>query len=83
MRPSSNADRTNGPNGTVSKIIAERSEFPKGLKEVWYDKAHIIREELQNADGWESQLSNDDTTDSTFWGYIVELRDAIVKPIEK
>ena len=69
--------------GTVTKIIAERSEFPKGLREVWYEKADIIREELQNADGWESQLSNDDTTDRTFWGYIVELRDIIVKPIEK
>ena len=69
--------------GTVSKIIAERSEFPKGLREVWYEKADIIREELQKADGWESHLSNDDIKDRTFWGYVVELRDAIVKPLNK
>lgn len=69
--------------GSVSKIIAERSEFPKGLRQVWYDKADIIREELQTADGWESDIKEDDTTDRTFWGYVVELKDAIVKPIEK
>ena len=28
--------------GTVSKIIAERSEFPKGKREVWYNKASIF-----------------------------------------
>jgi len=69
--------------GTVSKIVAERSEYPKGEREVWYNKTDVIREELQKADGWESQLKEDDTTDRTFWGYIVELRDVIVKPIEK
>lgn len=69
--------------GNVSKIIAERSEFPKDEREVWYEKADIIREELQNADGWESEFKDDDVTERTFWGYIVELRDAIVKPIEK
>lgn len=67
--------------GTVSKIVAERSEYPKGEREVWYNKTDVIREELQKADGWESQLKEDDTTDRSFWGYIVELRDVDVKTI--
>lgn len=69
--------------GTVSKIIAERSEFPKGLREIRYEKADIIREELHNADGWEREFKDDDETERSFWGYIVELRDAFIKPIER
>lgn len=67
--------------GTVSKIIAERSEFPKGKWVVWYHKAHTIQEEISHADGWESDKKDDDTTERTFWGYIVELKDVVVKPI--
>lgn len=69
--------------GTVSKIIAERSEFPKGEREVWYEKAQVVHEELQRADGWESDLDDDETTDRTFWGYIVKLKDVAVKPLAK
>lgn len=69
--------------GTVTRIIAERSEFPKGKKEVWYHKARTIQEEITRADGWERELNDDDTTERTFWGYIVELKDVIVKPIMK
>lgn len=68
--------------GTVTKIIAERCEFPKGEREVWYEKTQVIHEELQSADGWESELDDDDTTDRTFLGYIVELKDAVIKPIK-
>lgn len=67
--------------GIVSKITAERSEYPKGQKEVWYDRSDVIRDELQHADGWESELKNDETIDRTFWGYIVELKDVVVKPL--
>lgn len=74
---------THSIEGVVTKIIAERSEFPKGKREVWYNKAETIKEELQHADGWESDKRNDDTTERTFWGYIVELKDVTVKPIEK
>ena len=69
--------------GTVSKIIAERSEFPKGKREIWYNKALTIQEEILKADGWEKNYQGDDQTDRTFWGYIVTLKDAIVKPIVK
>ncbi len=68
--------------GTVSKIIVERSEFPKGQREAWYDMAEVIHEEISHADGWESEYKDDDTTDRTFWGYIVELKDVIVKPLK-
>ncbi len=69
--------------GKISKIIAERSEFPKGKKEVWYHRAQTIQEETQLADGHESNFENDDTTDRTFWGYIVTLTDVTITPLEK
>jgi hypothetical protein len=69
--------------GKVVKIIAERSEFPKGKREVGYHRAQVIHTEIQKADGWESNLKDDETTDRTFWGYIVELTDVIIKPLEK
>lgn len=72
---------THSVTGTVTKILAERSEFPKGQREVWYEKACTIQEEVKQADGWESEYKSDDTKDRTFWGYIVTLKDAIVKPI--
>ena len=73
---------THSISGTVTKIIVERSEFPKGQREAWYDKAEVIHEEISHADGWESEYKDDDTTDRTFWGYIVELKDVIVKPLK-
>ena len=48
---------------------------------MWYEKACTIQEEVKQADGWESEYKSDDTKDRTFWGYIVTLKDAIVKPI--
>lgn len=69
--------------GVVTRIIAERSEFPKGKREIRYEKARTIKEELKHADGWEMDLKGDETTERTFWGYIVELKDAIVKPLSK
>lgn len=74
---------THAIEGVVTKINAERSEFPKGKREVWYDKAETIREELQHADGWESGRRDDETTERTFWGYIVELKDVTVRPLEE
>lgn len=68
--------------GTVSKIIVERSEFPKGKRETNYVKAETKYEEIHHADGWESEIEDDDTTERTFWGYIVELKDVIVKPLK-
>jgi hypothetical protein len=72
---------THSITGTVTKILAERSEFPKGEKEVWYERAQTIQEELQHADGKESVKEDDDSTERTFWGYIVELHDVTVKPL--
>ncbi len=72
---------TNSITGTVTKILAERSEFPKGEKEVWYERAKTIQEELQHADGKESVKEDDDSTERTFWGYIVELHDVTIKPL--
>ena len=69
--------------GTITRIIAERSEFPKGGLGVSYEKAKTIKEDLQHANGWESDLPNDETTERTFWGYIVELEDVIVTPLKE
>ena len=74
---------THSVTGKVTKIIAERSEFPKGTREVWYHRAQVIHTEIQKADGWESNLKDDETTDRTFWGYIVELTDVTIKSLEK
>ena len=74
---------THSVTGEVTKIIAERSEFPKGQREVWYERAKTIQEEIQHANGWESDLKDDDETDRTFWGYIVEMKDATIKPLKK
>lgn len=61
--------------GTITKILVERSEFPKGKREVWYESANVIHEEIQHADGWESDYKDDEKTDRTFWGYIITLKD--------
>ena len=41
----------------------------------------VIHEQIQHADGWESQMKDGDSTERTFWGYIVELHDVTVKPL--
>lgn len=69
--------------GAVSRIIAERSEFPKGKQEICYHKAECIHQEQTQADGRESIYRDTDEAEYTFWGYIVELKDVIVKPIVK
>ena len=74
---------THSIKGKVTKIVAERSEFPKGEREVHYHKAKTIQEEILKADGREKNFPNDETTDRTFWGYIVTLKNAIVKPLRK
>ena len=71
---------THNVEGIISKIIAERSEYPKGKSEVHYESIAVIHEELQYADGWESEYDNDENTERTFWGYIVTLKDAEISP---
>lgn len=69
--------------GTVTQIIAERSEFPKGERVVSYPQAKTIQEEILRADGHEKDFSSDKEADRTFWGYIVTLKDAVVKPLSE
>lgn len=71
-------DDTHWVTGTVTKIVAERSESPNNGLPVGYDSVDVIHEELQYADGWESELDDDESTRRVFWGYIVELEDATV-----
>ncbi len=68
--------------GIITKIIAERSEVAKEVKVICYDKTKIIREELQQADGWESDYDDDNDTKRFFWGYIVELKDVTLKRLK-
>lgn len=68
--------------GTVDRIIAERSEFPKGKRILNYETAHTIQEEISKANGWESDFKDDETTERTFWGYIVTIKNAVVKPLK-
>lgn len=71
-------DDTHSIVGTVTKIIAERSEFPYNDEPMDYDTLDVIREEIQHVDGWESELEDDESTRRAFWGYIVELKDVTV-----
>ncbi len=72
---------THSISGTVTQIIAERSEFPKGKRVVYYPQAKTIQEEISKADGREKDFPDDEETERTFWGYIVTLKDAVVKPL--
>lgn len=72
---------THSISGTVAQIIAERSEFPKGKRVVHYPQAKTIQEEIPKANGHEKDFSSDEKTDRTFWGYIVTLKDAVLKPL--
>lgn len=67
--------------GTIRKIIAEYSEFPKGERVVYYHKASVIQRAIQKADGYEDGCKSDEFSDRTFWGYIVTLEDVVVKPL--
>ena len=64
--------------GTITKIIAERSDVPYNDEPMNYDMVDVIREEIQHADGWESEWESDESLRRAFWGYIVELRDVTV-----
>lgn len=72
---------THSISGTVAQIIAERSEYPKGELVVYYHKAKTIQEKIVKANGYENDFDSDEDTDRTLWGYIVTLKDAVVKPL--
>ena len=67
--------------GTICKILAERSECPKGEREIYYHRASVIHSNILRADGYESEYKSDESTDRTFFGYIVILKDVVVKPL--
>ena len=67
--------------GTVAKIIAERSEFPRGKRITYYPQAETIQEEILKANGHEKDFHDDEETERTLWGYIVTIKDAVVKPL--
>ena len=71
--------------GTVTGIFAVRGELSKKdmPKEcICYEKVDKIYEELQSADGWESEKRSDETTLRVFWGYVVELENVTVKQLK-
>ena len=69
--------------GTVTKIIAESSDTPLEEKRICYDKVTVNKNELQEADGWDEYNDEDNSLRHSFWGYIVELENVTIKPIEK
>ncbi|MCR5696453.1 MAG: hypothetical protein K6G73_05685 [Marinilabiliaceae bacterium] len=69
--------------GTVSKIFAEQSETPHYKDKIIHrDSGQLTYKKLYKADGWESELESDNTTDRTFGGYIVELENAVIEQLE-
>ena len=69
--------------GTVSNIVSQFSDSDKDKKIISYESEWIYEKEIINADGWECNKPDDDTIERTFWGYVVELKDVIIKPIEE
>ncbi len=65
--------QTHCVNGTVTRITAEMCESPKAEGKLTRDK--MIYNELSDANGWESERPDDESTRRSFMGYIVELKD--------
>ena len=72
---------THSISGTITKIIAERSELPPSNDTIYYEKVTTIHEEMLQVEGWEKEYSSDDNTRRTLWGYILTLKNVVVKPI--
>ena len=69
--------------GTITQIIAERSEFPKGKHVVCYSYAKTIQENTLKVSENENIFHDDEGVKNTFWGYIITLKDVVVKPLHK
>ena len=76
-------DFTHKIKGTVSNIVSQFSDSDKGKKSISYDTEWIYENEVTNADGWNCGRDVDETKERTVWGYIVELKDVTVKPLEE
>lgn len=69
--------------GTVTNIIADNSKHPKDEKFRRYVSSPEIRVNVQSANGWEDVPEGDDKYDIDLWGYIVELENVIIIPIDR
>ena len=69
--------------GTVSMIKSAFSDSDKDKKIIGYDKEWVYHRKLQNADGWDCGQEPDENKKRTLWGYIVELEDVTITPLEK
>ncbi len=72
---------THSISGTVAQIIAERYECPKGKTTVGRPQEKIFHEEIHAANGFEKEMRDDENTERHFGGYIVTLKDAVVRPL--
>ncbi len=63
--------------GTVKRIIAEYSEYPRDFDPIINEDFEVIQEETQYADGWNFEKDDPDIR-RDFFGYVVELEDATV-----
>lgn len=75
-------DATHRIMGTVTMIHSEFSDIDKDKKITNYDEVWASHRILQNADGWNCGQEPDENKKRTFWGYIVELKDVTIKPLE-
>lgn len=66
--------------GVVTKIEKEMSDTPKKEKVTHYNKVLTFKRKTQCADGI-GEESDKKTERRTLWGYIVELEDVTVKPL--
>ena len=75
-------DETHSLTGTVTRIFAEYG-FCGGKPRIGYHDMATWTEELQHADGWECDIDADGKNRKNLKGYIVELEDAIIEPLEE
>ena len=69
--------------GTVTRIVAVTSEEEPNKKCYSFQESDFLFEDIQEADGFESEKEDTDKIHFIFWGYIVTLDDVKVSAINK
>ncbi len=77
------AHATHKITGTVTMINSQFSDSDKNTKIIGYDKEWVYHRILQYADGEDCGQEPDENKKRTLWGYIVELEDVTITPLEE
>ncbi len=67
--------------GTVTRIVAVTSEEEPNKRSYSFEEVNLLFEDIQEADGYESEKEDTDKIHFIFWGYIVTLQNVEVTTI--